>query len=190
MDWLQFIASIIDSLAWPGAVLVAVILLRRPLSALIPLLHRLKYKDFEVEFDREVRKLREEAVLALPSLPRTVPTKVPEEVALLELSSVSPRAAVMEAWLLVESTARRILEARGIKTEYEQPLTGPQLTWSLMDTGILDNTARVVFDRLRLLKTQAVHAKDSMISEAASLDYVESALTLVRRLEQDSLTSR
>ena len=116
MDWLQFIASIIDSLAWPGAILAAVILLRRPLSALLPLLRRLKYKDFEVEFDRKVRKLREEAVAALPPLPKTVPSQIPEETALIELVSVAPRAAVLESWLLVESAARRVLAAERLGT--------------------------------------------------------------------------
>lgn len=183
MDWLQFIASIIDSLAWPGVVLAAVILLRRPLAALLPLLHRLKYKDFEVEFDREMRKLREEAAAVLPPLPRAVPSKLPEETTLIELASVAPRVAVVEAWLLVESAARRAIETRGIRTEPKQPLTGPQLTWTLMDTGVLDNAARAVFDRLRMLRTQAVHAQDFAISEASARDYVELALALARRLE-------
>lgn len=183
MDWLQFIASIISSLAWPAVVLTAIILLRQPLAELIPLLHRLKYKDFEVEFDREVRKLREEAVAALPPLPISVPSRRPEETALLELASVAPREAIIEAWLLVELSARRALETRGIKIEPDQPLTGPQLTWTLMDTGLIDKARRAIFDRLRMLRTQAVHAQKFAISEASALDYVELALEFARRLE-------
>lgn len=163
--------------------MAAVIVLRRPLAELLLLLHRLKYKDFEVEFDREVRKLREEAASALPPLPRSVPSKLPEETALLELASVAPRAAVIEAWLLVESSARRAVEKHGIRTEPEQPLTGPQLTWTLMDTGLIDKARRAVFDRLRMLRTQAVHAKKFAISEASARDYVELALEFARHLE-------
>lgn len=184
MDWLQFIASIIDSLAWPGAILAAVILLRRPLSALLPLLRRLKYKGFEVEFDREVRKLREEAVAALPPLPKTAPPQIPEETALIELALVAPRAAVLESWLLVESAARRVLAARGM-TKYEEPLTGPQLAWALADVGLLDSSSRSVFDKLRRLRIQAVHAHDFEISEGASRDYVELALEFARHLKKE-----
>ena len=185
MDWLQFVASVIGSLAWPGVVLAAVILLRRPLAELLPFLHRLKYKDFEVEFDREVRKLREEAALALPPLPRSVSSKLPEETALLELASVAPREAVIEAWLLVESSARRAVETGGSITEPGQPLTGPQLTWALMDKGLIDTATRAVFDRLRMLRTQAVHVQKFAISKASARDYVELALEFARRLEVD-----
>src|SRR5665647_1880486 len=45
MTWLEFIASIIQALAWPAVVIAAVILLRKPLAAVIPLLRRLTYKD-------------------------------------------------------------------------------------------------------------------------------------------------
>ena len=183
MDWLQFVASIVGSLAWPGVVLAAVILLRRPLAALLPLLRRLKYKDLEVEFDREVRELREEAAAALPPLPRAVPSAIPEENALLELASVSPRAAVVEAWLLVESAARRAIERRGMRPEAERALSGPQLTRTLMHAEVLDNATRAVFDRLRMLRNQAVHAQDFAVGEASAREYVELSLALARRLE-------
>lgn len=182
MDWLQFIASLIGSLAWPAVVLAAVVLLRRPLAALLPLLRRLKYKDIEVEFDREVRELRDEAAAVLPPLPRAVPSTVPEN-ALLELASVSPRAAVVEAWLRVESAARRAIERRGVRPESGQALAGLQLTRTLRHAEILDNSARAVLDRLRMLRNQAVHAHDFAVGEESAREYVELSLALARRLE-------
>lgn len=36
MDWLTFIAEIIKALAWPGAIVVLVLVLRKPIAGLIP----------------------------------------------------------------------------------------------------------------------------------------------------------
>ena len=166
MDWLQFAASVIDSLAWPAVGLIIVIILRKLLAGLLPLLRKLKYKELEVEFDREVRELREEAASALPPLPTSVPPPIPAESGLLQLASTSPRAAVVEAWLLVEAAALRALEARGIQSETGRPLSGPQLTRALMHGEILDNAARAVFDRLRMLRNQAVHAQDFAVGKS------------------------
>ena len=66
MTRLEFIAAVIDSLAWPAVVIMTVVLLRRPLAGLLPLLRRVKYKELEVEFAQEVKELRQEAEAALP----------------------------------------------------------------------------------------------------------------------------
>lgn len=186
MSWLDFVASAINSLAWPAVVITAVILLRRPLTTLIPLLRRVRYKELEVEFAREVQELREEAAAALPPLPAGPPPRIPEEEALFKLVSVSPRAAVVEAWRLVEGAARRALEARGEPIESGRPLSGPQLKRALMYRQILDDAARSLLDRLRMLRNQAVHAEDLSVDEASAREYVELALALARRLRAET----
>lgn len=182
MTRLEFIAAVIDSLAWPAVVIMTVVLLRRPLAGLLPLLRRVKYKELEVEFAQEVKELRQEAEAALPPLPAGPPPQIPEEQALINLASVSPRSAVVEAWRLVESAARRGLEARGEGMESGRPVSGPRLTRTLLQREMLDNATRSVFDRLRMLRNQAVHAEDFLVDEASSREYIELALALARRL--------
>ena len=186
MSWLDFTASVINSVAWPTVMITAVILLRRPLATLLPLLRRLKYKDLEVEFAREVQELREEAEAALPPLPTGAPPRIPEEEALLKLVSVSPRAAVVEAWRVVEGAARRALEARGEPIEPGKPLSGPQLTKTLMYRQVLDHAARSLLDRLRMLRNQAVHAEDFSVDVTSAREYLELALALARRLRAEA----
>jgi len=53
MDWLQFFASLITSLAWPVTLLAVVFMLRSNIGALFPYIERLKYKGFGGN-DREV----------------------------------------------------------------------------------------------------------------------------------------
>lgn len=186
MSWLEFIAALISALAWPTVAVTAVILLRRPLTRLLPLLRRLKYKGIEVEFAQEVQELREEAETALPPLPSGPPTRIPEEDALLLLASVSPRASVVEAWQLVEAAARRALQSRGEPIDAQRVPSGPHLTRALMQREVLDNAARSVFDRLRMLRNQAVHGEDFAIDEASAREYIELALALARRLRTEA----
>jgi len=100
MTWLEFISSLATALAWPGAVLALALVLRKPLAELIPLLQRMKYRDFEMEFRRRVSEAREEAGVEDEASTEAEPT--PEEARIIELAKVSPRAAVTEAWLWVE----------------------------------------------------------------------------------------
>ena len=63
MDVLTFIATLIDSLVWPIIIIVFVVLLRKPLSDLIPFLERLRYKDFELQFKSNLQLAKDTEVL-------------------------------------------------------------------------------------------------------------------------------
>lgn len=49
MDWLTFFANVIDSLAWPAAVALALLVFRTPMANAISSLKRLRFKDLEAE---------------------------------------------------------------------------------------------------------------------------------------------
>jgi len=185
MNWPEFTAAIIGSLAWPAVVFVAAILLRKPIAGLIPLLRRAKYKDLELEFGQEVRELQQEAETTLRPLTAAPNHAGPEEATLRQLASVSPRSAVVEAWRLVESSAHRAIESRGVPVEGGRPLSGPQLTRTLGLAEVLDNPTRGLMDRLRMLRNQAVHADDFLIDEASAREYVQLALALARRIDAE-----
>jgi hypothetical protein len=185
MDWLEFVAAIVSATAWPAVLIVAIILLRKPLSGLIPLLRHVKYKELELEFAQEVQELREEAEAALRPLVAPPFRATPEEDSLLQLAAVSPRAAVVEAWRLVESSARQAIEARGVPVEGGRSLVGPQLTRTLGLAEVLDDPTRSLMDRLRMLRNQAVHAEDFLVDEASAREYLQLALALVRRIDEE-----
>ena len=58
MDWLQFISSVISSIAWPVVAILVLLILKENISSLSPFIERLKYKDFEVEFRKGVLELK------------------------------------------------------------------------------------------------------------------------------------
>ncbi|MDI5787838.1 hypothetical protein PO124_03270 [Bacillus licheniformis] len=45
MDWLEFVSAMVQSLAWPAALMICVLLLKEPLSDRMKELIKLKYKD-------------------------------------------------------------------------------------------------------------------------------------------------
>lgn len=59
MNGLAFTAAIVSAIVWPCVVLVAALILREPLKQLLPLLVRLKYKDFELDFRRRLDDVAE-----------------------------------------------------------------------------------------------------------------------------------
>src|SRR5258705_2036483 len=79
MSILQFIASLVNSLAWPLVALAIAILLRRQFAQILLKISRFKYKDVEIEFRRELEIATEEAekIDVRPSLP--TPTVRPEQ---------------------------------------------------------------------------------------------------------------
>ena len=68
MDYLDFIASIIDSVTWPLTVFSIILIFRHPISKLLLKLTRFKYKELEADFNKSsipsqgeqlVRKIQE-----------------------------------------------------------------------------------------------------------------------------------
>ena len=58
MDLLEFISGLISSLSWPLAIVVVLLLFRKGLTAQLPNLTKLRIRDFEIEFNKELRKIR------------------------------------------------------------------------------------------------------------------------------------
>ncbi len=52
MDWLQFISSLVSSIAWPIVGLTFLFLFKTELARIVQRLAHLKYKDLEIDFDK------------------------------------------------------------------------------------------------------------------------------------------
>ena len=180
MTWLEFIASFVTALAWPVAVLVIALILREPLKGLIPMLQRMKYKDFEMEFGRKLAEAREEAGVENELTSTAEPT--PEEVRILELARVSPRAAVTEAWRWVELAS--LEAARSLLGEKFQNKTFTyQAIRKLEQDERIDRGAVLLMRDLRGLRNDAVHSPEFAIPPEAALEYARTARQLVGYLK-------
>lgn len=178
MDWLTFFSKIIDSIAWPLVIILAVLILRKPLSSLIPLLRKLKYKDFEAEFSKEVSELRHIVKKEIPSPPAPVPTfKTPRAVAeeLQKLADLSPRSVVLEAWRDVESTAIETAQRKELviaRTPHPSPVT---IGRTLAEAGVIDENQFEAFNMLRSMRNKAAHVDDFALDKDDALEYADMA---------------
>ena len=189
MDILSFIANVISSLAWPGMVILCVILLRKPIAELIPLMRSFKFKDFEIDFGRRLEKLEAEADEAeLPSIPPPT-TEAPEEPrretdyweTIEGLSEVSPRAAISEAWRRVEWAIDDHFRRLGL----ERPRSYQGMLRALRAQERPIPPAMTLFQELRVLRNSAVHARDFDIDPQRAIEFAQLADRIVASLESE-----
>jgi hypothetical protein len=171
MDFLTFIAAIVGSIAWPVSLLAALLMMRRPLAELLPGIHRLRYKDLEVDFGKKLEKI--EAVMdtvegAAPKgeLPAEVqPEPLPKTRAELldKLAELSPNAAILESWRSVERTLDFYFESRGIK----RPTSGQAILGHLDYDPNFPRKLVSAYQELRLLRNRAAHDRENLTAEHA-----------------------
>jgi hypothetical protein len=58
MDALTFVSTMVSALAWPSVAIVVIMILRKPMAELLPLLRRLKYKDLEFKFGERIAEVQ------------------------------------------------------------------------------------------------------------------------------------
>jgi uncharacterized protein YutE (UPF0331/DUF86 family) len=189
LDSLSFTAELINTLAWPLTVLVIIVLLRKPIAGLIPLLQHIKYKDFELEFGRQIREVRAEAneELPPPKKPEAAIAQAPDP--LFELSRISPRAAVLEAWKQVETAALDAAQRNDVPLKYRDAASPVRVIRVLENADVVDPAVMAIFHDLRALRNQAAHAPEFALSTEAVLEYVELAKRLIdylRTAERDA----
>jgi hypothetical protein len=183
MDWLTFIASMTGSLAWPAAALIGLLTFRRALVRLLPDLNRLKYKDLELEFGKAVAQARVE--IEAGPVPNQLPPAPPlqKQPYLQSLAEVSPRAALLEAWLPFEIAASRIGDALAISGP-SRPAQMPRLIDGLVREGILTEPEARAVARLRGIRNKVVHAVDVDLSPDEVSEYARLLQEVTEAMER------
>jgi len=186
LDWLTFISKVIEALAWPGAFLAVLLVIRKELPVIARSLRRFKFKDVEIEFGEAAEAIATEAKDAVPPGKPDVRLsgQSKEEMAtrLASIAELSPRAAILEAWLQVEAAAVDVVRKRGTTTL--SSMSGPmRLRDSLFRAEVLGARQIAVFEKLRILRNEAAHVPDAQFTRESVASYVEAALSMAAYLE-------
>ncbi|WP_280549926.1 hypothetical protein [Halomonas sp. 11-S5] len=176
MTFLEFFASIIGSLAWPVATVVFVVLLKKPVTELVPLLRKLKYKELELEFAEGLNELKP------PAEQLQVQGSKGSGSELERLAEVSPRAAIIEAWLQVEAEAARVAASFWTGSNREVFRNYAKLGDYLEQCKVLNSRQAQNFRKLRELRNKAAHYEKLEIDQKAASVYVHAAVELVEHL--------
>jgi len=111
MDWMQFTASVIGSLAWPSVVVVLLILIRKQLGGLVARIEELNLPGgTSAKFGRALEEIREkvEAARTAERPPKNLMHfRTLDSGGILTLAEDFPEAAVMEGFRLIEEVIQR-----------------------------------------------------------------------------------
>lgn len=192
MDWLDFIASVVGSLAWPLAVVIIVWLLRREIQGLLERLEKVRHKDTEATFfarkvDQIAERVSEQSELSSGRQPTpeategrddraAAPVFTPRELA-MELDG-HPPSIVLESWDILERLLREKASLHGLKAE---SLAG---TLSAMaKAGLITGTQRDLIVELSTLRNAVAHS-DTHVHYRSAMKYSGAVASLVRKLAQ------
>lgn len=184
MDALTFISELIKAVAWPVTAIVLVVLLRKPIVEFIPLLRRLKYKELELEFAQEVSALKAEVEAIAKEKGEEAPSIPSSSSNLLNLVAFSTRAAIMEAWLEVETAAVAVASSFWGQSPNDTFRNMPKLGEYLLQCKVIDIKQLAVFNKLRQLRNKAAHAQDLDLSENDARSYVQLASDLAKFIRE------
>jgi hypothetical protein len=176
MDWLTFFSTIIGSIIWPVVIIILVIILKKPISDLIPLLKKLKYKDFEAEFSKDVAELRHIVKREIPQ-PLPLPAGSTDQTVekLTQLADLSPRSVVLESWRDVESSAFDATQRKELKITTTLHPSPVAIGRALADAEIINENTLEIFNMLRNMRNKAVHADDFSMDKDDALEYADMA---------------
>ena len=178
MKFLGIFASIVDSLAWPVLVGFVIFFLRDPVVQLLQRLSRFKYKDVEAEFKDGLDNLQPAGETELDS--KVLDPADGDSITLLELAEISPRGAILEAWIQIESSTRRFLESIGIERRkfYEGLKKLPHENLQQIEQIVQP------FEELRVLRNKAAHSAEFDLSPEVAKRYIDTATWVERAIRE------
>jgi len=154
MGTLEFISKFI----WPAVVIITILVFRKPLIQLICSISRLKYKDFEAEFDKDLRK----AEKIIDVNPDDSNIKID-----------NPKLDVIQSWNELEKAAKQKLESLKIEKHYDnfqhtfiEPLN------YLINKGCFSYKTTKMISDLRGIRNRIVHQNAYDISENLAKRYI------------------
>jgi hypothetical protein len=195
MDPLTFIVGVLNaSIWWPAALVLIVLLLRKPITERLGELRRVKWRGLEAEFDKGLKQV-EVKVEELPETKKIAASDtskigieyykgaakegmliIVDEDNFSRLAELSPPAAIVHAWLEVEVALKSLAERHDIRlSERASPL---ELIKQLAQRELLDRETISILDSLRGLRNTAAHARALDLNPNQAKEYK----SVVRRL--------
>ncbi len=159
MDWLNFIASLVASLAWPlTAVVVAVMFRRAILQLLSTGLRRLKAGPFEAEWSLAESKV--------PSGLRLAAHTSSLDLVEAETARISPQTAVLERYNeLISLLADQVTKASGQQPEGQSV---GDLIEMAAEAGVINASTKQALLGVSVMRNLAAHGGHDMDEEKAA----------------------
>ncbi|WP_157089062.1 hypothetical protein [Novosphingobium capsulatum] len=167
MGWMEFVSSLVGSLAWPVAAVIIAAIFHKQIAGLLAKIRKLNWGEASVELAEQLDKVEDKARVAeaeaeIPALPEPIPV-VPDD-RFQSLLTISPSAAILDAWKPVE---RRL-------TDLGKQHYGNELKYSVShkvaerlaaDGHLMSSVVSMVGD-MRKIRNEAAHIKEVSVTDA------------------------
>lgn len=186
MDWKQFFAAIVGSLAWPVSAIVVVFLLKAPLAKLLPKIRSFKYGELHVDLQEQLAEVKAEVVASAPETqPEEQPSAAPTA---LELAAISPRSSVLMSWLEVEKKLNELAAVHDLVVTMPGRVTQPLAPYAVMkrlyEQKKVDHVTYNTFRKLSRVRNEAVHMSSREIDFDEAVSMAEMCQWLTNRLQK------
>jgi len=160
VNWQAFVASLVQSLAWPAGVLAVVIVLSKPIGvALGRGIRRVKAGPVEVEFDQLQAEVREELARSPELAEAQVPAlagSLSEE--LSRLVEIAPGTAVVAAYHWIEDRLAEMLDSASPGERSYRLLGGRGLARMARQRGLISEETLAAIGGVSVLRDLTVHS--------------------------------
>ncbi len=205
MNWMELVASLVRSLAWPLGIVLIVFMLKDGIAGFLSKVTQLTGKGFGVELEaRRDLDVAEAAVAAAKAKvieARGSPTELSvavqsppitdDDERLLELAKISPRAVVIESWMRLDAAMRAAVERLNANERTGHVLlrihSTPDLLARAGDISLADHATIV---SLRSIRNRAAHEADYELTEADAVRYWSLAREIAGRINNLTLPDR
>ncbi len=177
---MEHFVELVKALAWPIAVVWLGFLFRSELRLLLGRMEKFKYKDAEAHFEIGLRKA-EESAKDIPEVNVINDSSLSNQHnQLLRISEISPRAAVVEAWTLVEKAT---IHSKLMGETPVARISPKMVSEQLRKSGLVSEKTIEFVENLRDVRNQATHMPDFAISQEEAERYLELAVRVSMVIE-------
>lgn len=185
---LDFIQSIIASIAWPITTVILIVILKKPISNAFNRLSKLKYKETELDFvtelknAKEVAKSIEKGFDSSKRLNFSINKTLIEEVE--QVAAISPQASIPLSWSMVESEITNLINRSSISPDYPPHNSTLKNLELLKENNLIENDSFELINSLRRFRNETIHAHGKIrLSTNDAIEYARIAETLSKKLK-------
>ncbi|WYP26774.1 hypothetical protein NSQ54_01255 [Alkalihalobacillus sp. FSL W8-0930] len=173
MSILEFISSIVGSSIWPLTIIAIILMLKVPITQLVQSIRSISYRDVRVDVGEQLHLIEQsnpahmQTVLIQSEEEEELEDSKPTPVHIEQIAHVSPRAAMLYIWSIVEKETGDLLQNKSIQSDEVQKVE------SLKKHRVLDAPILKMFIDLKKLYEHVAAEAYVQVTPSDALRYCE-----------------
>ncbi len=167
IGWMEFISSLVGSLAWPVVIGLVFLMFRTPLTALINNIKQASWGDGSITIDRQLEEAEQTGQQVAASIGHidlegsnlTPDNPDDPDLRFEQLLDVEPALAILDIWRNIEQAMEEVASQMAITVSGLRPIGVSQLGKQLVKQGLVPSNFAELLDEMRHVRNAAVHAK-------------------------------